>query len=77
MHTVNIHKAKTHKSRLIEQAWSHARDAGAQIPDQRKRGNHVKLVFLSLPSAEMAVARVAARVEQGGHSNSELTFARG
>ena len=47
-----------------------------QIPDWRKRGYHVKLVFLSLPSAEMAVARVAARVEQGGHSIPEPVIRR-
>jgi predicted ABC-type ATPase len=47
-----------------------------QIPDWRRRGYHVKLVFLSLPSAEMAVARVAARVEQGGHSIPEPVIRR-
>lgn len=30
-------------------------------------GYHVKLFFLALPSAEMAMARVAQRVRQGGH----------
>jgi predicted ABC-type ATPase len=39
-----------------------------QIPTWRAQSYHVKLVFLSLPSAEMAVARVSARVAQGGHS---------
>jgi predicted ABC-type ATPase len=39
-----------------------------QIPTWRAQGYHVKLVFLSLPSADMAVARVSARVAQGGHS---------
>ena len=47
-----------------------------QIPDWRRRSDHVKLVFLSLPSAEMAVARVAARVEQGGHSIPEPVIRR-
>lgn len=47
-----------------------------QIPDWRNGGYHVKLVFLSLPSAEMAVARVAARVEQGGHSIPEAVIRR-
>jgi predicted ABC-type ATPase len=47
-----------------------------QIPDWRRRGYHVKLVFLSLPSAEMAVARVGARVEQGGHSIPEPVIRR-
>jgi predicted ABC-type ATPase len=39
-----------------------------QIPAWRAQGYHVKLVCLSLHSAEMAVARVSARVAQGGHS---------
>lgn len=30
-------------------------------------GYHVSLFFLTLPSAEMAIARVAERVKQGGH----------
>jgi len=30
-------------------------------------GYHVKLIFLSLPQVEMAMARVASRVAQGGH----------
>jgi predicted ABC-type ATPase len=37
------------------------------IPQWRKAGYNVKLVFLSLPSADLAVRRVAARVAQGGH----------
>jgi predicted ABC-type ATPase len=30
-------------------------------------GYHVKLIFLSLPSVALAVARVKARASQGGH----------
>jgi predicted ABC-type ATPase len=37
------------------------------IPRWRKAGYHVKLIFLSLPSAEFAIARVRGRVAQGGH----------
>ncbi len=33
----------------------------------RNAGYRVKLIFLSLPSVELAIARVAARVTQGGH----------
>jgi predicted ABC-type ATPase len=36
----------------------------------------VKLVFLSLPSADMAVARVAARVQTGGHNVPEVVVRR-
>ena len=41
------------------------------IPRWRTSGYRVKLVFLSLPSAELAVARVAARAAQGGHFVAE------
>jgi predicted ABC-type ATPase len=34
----------------------------------RKAGYQVTLIFLWLPSAEAAVARVAHRISQGGHS---------
>jgi len=39
-------------------------------------GYHVKLIFLSLPSVDMAVARVAARVAQGGHNVPEEIIRR-
>jgi predicted ABC-type ATPase len=37
------------------------------IPEWRSAGYRVKLIFLSLPNPEIAIARVAARVAQGGH----------
>jgi len=37
----------------------------------REVGYNVKIVFLSLPSVELAIARVAARVAQGGHNVAE------
>ena len=46
------------------------------IPLWRKAGYVVKLIFLSLPDAEMALARVAARVAQGGHDVPEATVCR-
>ena len=46
------------------------------IPRWRKAGYVVKLIFLSLPNAEMAVARVAVRVAQGGHNVSEEVVRR-
>lgn len=39
-----------------------------RIPGWRADGYHVKLVFLSLPRAETAIARVANRVSSGGHN---------
>lgn len=47
-----------------------------QIPHWRQMGYRVELFFLSLPSADMAVQRVAERVRQGGHDISEATIRR-
>ena len=46
------------------------------IEDWRRSGYHVSLFFLSLPTAEMAVARVAERVRQGGHDIPEAIIRR-
>jgi predicted ABC-type ATPase len=46
------------------------------IPRWRKAGYYVKLIFLNLPTSDLAVARVAARVAQGGHSVSESVVRR-
>jgi predicted ABC-type ATPase len=43
------------------------RNYARSIPRWRAAGYRVTLHFLSLPSPEMAVARVAERVRQGGH----------
>lgn len=40
----------------------------AHIKVWRNAGYHVSLFFLSLPGTEVAIARVAARVRQGGHN---------
>jgi predicted ABC-type ATPase len=47
-----------------------------QIPQWRQAGYFVKLYFLTLPSAEMAISRVAARVRQGGHHIPEDVIRR-
>lgn len=47
-----------------------------QIPQWRKLGYRVELFFLSLPSADAAVQRVAERVRQGGHNVPEDTIRR-
>ena len=46
------------------------------IPRWQAAGYHVKIVFLSLPDAELAIARVAARVAQGGHDVPEDAIRR-
>jgi predicted ABC-type ATPase len=43
------------------------RSYARHIPRWRKAGYHVKLIFLSLPSADLAIARVRNRAAQGGH----------
>jgi predicted ABC-type ATPase len=47
------------------------RNYARHIPRWQQAGYHVKLVFLSLPSADLAVARVKARAAQGGHNVPE------
>ena len=46
------------------------------IPRWRDAGYRVKLIFLSLPNAEMAIARVKMRVAQGGHNVSSTVVRR-
>ena len=47
-----------------------------QIKQWRAQGYHVSLFFLSLPDAEMAIARVAERVRQGGHDIPQAVIRR-
>jgi len=46
------------------------------IPLWRYAGYHVKLIFLSLPTAELAIARISSRVAQGGHFVPENVVCR-
>jgi predicted ABC-type ATPase len=46
------------------------------IPDWRREGYYVKLFFLSLPTPELATARVLSRVAQGGHHVPEDVIRR-
>jgi predicted ABC-type ATPase len=43
------------------------RNFARAIEQWRSQSYHVSLIFLSLPSADLAVQRVAQRVRQGGH----------
>lgn len=47
-----------------------------RIPRWRAAGYHVKMIFLSLPSVELALARIRARVAQGGHNVPEAVVRR-
>ena len=53
-----------------------ARSYAQAIPRWRAMGYHVRLVFLSLPTADMAVARVATRAAHGGHDVPEALIRR-
>jgi predicted ABC-type ATPase len=46
------------------------------IPEWRMDGYRVKLIFLSLASPEIAIARVGARVKQGGHNVASAVVRR-
>ncbi|GHU05946.1 hypothetical protein FACS1894205_6670 [Alphaproteobacteria bacterium] len=46
------------------------------IPQWQAEGYAVHLLFLTLPDAETAIARVAARVAQGGHAIPEDVIRR-
>ena len=46
------------------------------IPQWRTQGYDVRLIFLSLPTPEIAIARVATRVAQGGHNVASAVVRR-
>lgn len=52
------------------------RGYAVKIKGWQDLGYHVKLIFLSLSDADMAVARVAGRVVQGGHDIPEQVIRR-
>jgi predicted ABC-type ATPase len=52
------------------------RGYAAKIPRWRQTGYTVRLIFLSLPSVDMAIARVAQRVAEGGHNIDEDVIRR-
>ena len=46
------------------------------IPQWRRDGYRVRLIFLTLPNPALAIVRVAARVRQGGHDVSSVVVRR-
>jgi predicted ABC-type ATPase len=52
------------------------RQYARMIPRWRRAGYEVDLIFLNLPTADLAVARVSARVAQGGHGVPEPIIRR-
>jgi predicted ABC-type ATPase len=59
-------RVKRHESFAFETTLS-GRSYARHIPRWRQAGYHVELVFLSLPSADVAIGRVRSRAAQGGH----------
>jgi predicted ABC-type ATPase len=53
-----------------------ARNYAHAIPIWHREGYWTRLHFLSLPSSDIAVARVAERIRQGGHSVQEEVIRR-
>jgi predicted ABC-type ATPase len=47
-----------------------------KIPRWRTSGYRVRLIFLGLPDADMAISRVAMRVKQGGHNVKRTVIRR-
>jgi predicted ABC-type ATPase len=68
-------KIRNNKSFAFETTLS-GRTYVKLLRECRARNYHVLLVFLSLPTADMAMARVAARVAQGGHNVPEADIRR-
>lgn len=52
------------------------RSYARRIPEWQVLGYHVTLIFLNLPNPDIALARVAARVAQGGHNVPEEVVRR-
>lgn len=69
------HHAAEGRSFAFETTLS-GRTYASMIDAWRAQGYSVKLIFLSLVSADEAVVRVANRVRQGGHSIPEATIRR-
>ena len=87
----NPEKAAMQAGRVMLEQIAQKTDAGASFAFEttlagmsyarhilrwRATGYHVKLVFLKLPTADAAVARVKMRVAQGGHNVPEAVVRR-
>lgn len=74
LHAIAEH-ARKGESFAFETTLS-GRGYARMIPGWRASGYLIKLIFLSLPDPDTALARVAARVAQGGHAIGEDTVRR-
>jgi predicted ABC-type ATPase len=68
----NVKKANSFAFESTLSGKAYAKD----IMEWKKLGYHITLIFLSLPSVEFAIKRVAVRVAAGGHDIPEATIRR-
>lgn len=71
-----IHEHVQRKESFAFETTLSGRSYAQMIPEWRARGFMVKLFFLRLSSAELAIARVRQRVREGGHNVPEAIIRR-
>lgn len=64
------------KSSFAFETTLSGRSYAQDIPRWQQSGYRVNLIFLELPSVELALARVTGRVRHGGHAIPEATVRR-
>lgn len=74
LHELDDHMA--HRRNIAIETTLSGKRYARLIPQWQEQGYAVKLIFLSLPSVDLAIARVACRVSQGGHNIPEDTIRR-
>ena len=72
----NIHEAVQKQQSFALETTLSGKGYIKMIPEWQKQGYHISLIFLQLATAEIAIARVAERVKQGGHFIPEETIRR-
>lgn len=71
-----IHENVAHRRSFAFETTLSGKVYSRHIPKWRELGFHVSLFFLALDTPEIAIARVATRVAQGGHDVPEATVRR-
>ncbi len=71
-----IHELAERKADFAFETTLSSRTFAPWLTELRQRGYRIHVVFLSLPSADFAVERVADRVRMGGHAVPEDTVRR-
>lgn len=71
-----VHELAERRADFAFETTLASRSFARWLRELRDAGYRTNLLFLWLPSPEMAVARVASRVQQGGHNVPEETIRR-